>query len=600
MKKNTKSSLQVFEAFSGKEEKRFLNWLIIGDLFFLMSTLILMFVAENIFHMDILGWKQYWILFFFNVIFFVSFYFGLKNNFKIELLKYSLAIFSPMLVGGWIYFLNPVYSKVLFAFPMTILAVVGFTFYNSQLLLTAFFTIVLMFGFLFSYLSKIGSPMALYEIYLIYTILSMSTILYIALVERTKVFLKELVETRSELQEAKDVLEIKVIARTKELEKLSKNLDQRVKERTRDLEEGRKGLLNILQDVAESRQEAEEERNKTLAIITNFTDGLLVFNNEKKLSLINPQAESFLDIKSAKVLGKTLSSMSRMPNLKPLISLLGKDISSIFRKELKLHEDLTLEVSVISILREGQDESLVVLHDTTREKLVERMKTEFVSIAAHQLRTPLSAIKWTLKTLLDGDLGKITKEQEEFIGKTYQSNERMIGLINDLLNVTRIEEGKYLYKLVLSDMREIVQSLVEQYKDEAKKRNLKLEFKKSKKKLPKTLIDVEKINLVVGNILDNAIRYNNTGGEIKISLEVKNKEIEFIIEDTGVGIPQKQQKRIFSKFFRGANVMRMDTEGSGLGLFIAKNIIEAHKGRIWFESKEGKGAVFHFTLPIHK
>ncbi len=261
---------------------------------------------------------------------------------------------------------------------------------------------------------------------------------------------------------------------------------------------------------------------------------------------------------------------------------------------------MILEVSVISIPREDEAESLVVLHDITREKLVERMKTEFVSITAHQLRTPISAIKWTLKMLLDGDLGKITKEQKEIIGKSYQSNERMISLINDLLNVTRIEEGRYLYKLVLSDLREIVQSLVEQYKDEIKKKGLKLKFKKPKKKLPKILIDVEKINLVVQNLLDNAVRYNNAGGEIKISLGAKNKEIEFIIEDTGVGIPKKQQKRIFSKFFRAANVMRMDTTGSGLGLFIVKNIIEAHKGRIWFESKEGKGATFHFTLPIHK
>ena len=394
-----------------------------------------------------------------------------------------------------------------------------------------------------------------------------------------------------------------LIQRDLELSLIREKREKEFKEleaKTEELEGARKGLLNILEDVAKSRREVEEERNKTLAIITNFTDGLLVFDNQKQLSLINPQAESFLGIKSAKVLGKTLSSMSKMSGLKPLVNLLGKDINPVFREELKLHEDLTLEVSVISMPREKEAESLVVLHDTTREKLIERMKTEFVSIAAHQLRTPLSAIKWTLKMLLGGDLGKITKEQREFIGKTYQSNERMISLINDLLNVTRIEEGRYIHNPIWSNITKLVQSLINQYKDELNMRNINLEFKKPKKELPQVLIDVEKVNLAVQNLLENAIRYNKLGGSIKISLKSNKKEIEFSIKDSGVGIPKKQEKRIFTKFFRAANVMRMETEGSGLGLFIVKNIIQAHKGRIWFESKEGEGTIFYFTLPIYK
>ncbi len=308
MKKDVKPSLQTFEVFTagGEEERRFLNWFIIGDIFFLISTLVLMFVAENIFHMNILSWKHYWILFFANTIFFSYFVVALNKNFKIGLLKYLLAIYSPLLIGGWIYFSDPEYTKMLFGAPVMMLAMIGFIFYNSKVLLIASFTIVIMFGFLFLHFSRIGSPIEPYDIYLVYTFLGMGTILYYALIERTKVFLKELVKTRRGFEETKTILEVKVKARTKELEELTKGLDQRVTERTHELEEGRKGLLNILEDLRESRREAEEERNKTLAIITNFTDGLLVFNNQKKLSLINPQAESFLGIKSAKVLGKTL------------------------------------------------------------------------------------------------------------------------------------------------------------------------------------------------------------------------------------------------------------------------------------------------------
>ena len=241
---------------------------------------------------------------------------------------------------------------------------------------------------------------------------------------------------------------------------------------------------------------------------------------------------------------------------------------------------------------------LVVLHDVSREKVVERMKTEFVSISAHQLRTPLSAIKWTLRMLLDGDLGKITSEQREFILKTYDSNERMIRLINDLLNVTRIEEGRYLYKRVASDIVEMVQSLIDSYKDGAKKKEIKLEFKKPKKEIPKISLDFEKMKLALQNLIDNAIRYTPKKGKVTVSLDCDRKEVVISVKDTGVGIPKDQQERVFSKFFRGVNVLKMEVEGSGLGLFITKNIIEAHGGKVWFDSKEGQGTIFSVTIPF--
>ena len=192
MKEKSKSSLQEFEVFKGEEEKSFLNWFLVGDFFFLITTLILMFVSENIFHMNILGWKQYWILFFGNLIFFLYFIFSLRRNFKIWLLKYVLATYAPLLIGGWIYFSDPAYVKVLFGAPIMMLAMIGFVFYDSKLLLAASVTIAIMFGFLFFHFSRIGSVFQLYEISLMYIFLLMGTILYFALIERTKVFLKEL------------------------------------------------------------------------------------------------------------------------------------------------------------------------------------------------------------------------------------------------------------------------------------------------------------------------------------------------------------------------------------------------------------------------
>jgi len=382
-----------------------------------------------------------------------------------------------------------------------------------------------------------------------------------------------------------------------ELKKFQKGMEEKVKE----LEDSRKALFNILEDIEEARGVAEDEKNKTLAIITNFTDGLLFFDTNNRLSLVNSQAKKFLKVNKEKILKKPILELEKFGNFKSLIKILTEEDKDIFRIEFSPRKGLALELSRVSI--SGEEEKigeLVILHDISRDKLIERMKTEFVSLAAHQLRTPLSAIKWTLKMLLDGDLGKVTKEQKEFIEKTYNSNERMIDLINSLLNVTRIEEGRYLYKPTLTSLENIVQFVINSCENQLERKNIKLNYKKPDKKLPQVKVDIEKIRLAIQNLFDNAIRYTPKGGQVTVSLKHDKKEIEFSIADTGVGVPEDQQSRVFSKFFRGANVIRLDTEGSGLGLFITKNIIEAHGGRIWFDSKEGKGTTFYIAFPIKK
>jgi len=358
-------------------------------------------------------------------------------------------------------------------------------------------------------------------------------------------------------------------------------------------------LLNMLDDVEEARRRAEEEKNKTLAVITNLADGLLVFDRERNLSLVNPQAEKYLKVKGQEIIGLPISGICKNSSLRPLMDLLGEEIKGIFRKEIKIDENLVLEVSTVATLvKEEESGSLVILHDITREKTIERMKTEFVSLAAHQLRTPLSAIKWALKMILDGDLGEINPEQKSFLEKTYKSNERMIELINDLLDVTRIEEGKFLFKPTVTDIEPIIEFVINSYREESTRKNIQIEIKKPEKKLPKITLDVEKIRLAIQNLLDNALRYTLPGGKITVSLRLLEKEVEIQVKDTGVGIPKEQREQVFAKFFRASNVVKMDTEGSGLGLFITKNIVEAHGGKVWFESEEGKGTTFHITLPI--
>lgn len=236
-----------------------------------------------------------------------------------------------------------------------------------------------------------------------------------------------------------------------------------------------------------------------------------------------------------------------------------------------------------------------------REKLIERMKTEFVSLTAHQLRTPLSAIKWSLGMVLEEEMGQLTTEQKNLLQKTYQSNERMIYLINDLLNVARIEEGKFLYRLSPARLEEITKSVVENIEQKIKFKNIDFRLQKPARGLPTIKADVEKIEVAIYNLLNNAINYTPVGGQITIALSKYGaEEVLFRIQDTGVGIPKDEQKQIFLKFFRGSNVRRGEVSGTGLGMFITKNIIEAHGGKIWFESEENKGTTFYFTLPISK
>ncbi|PJA02408.1 hypothetical protein COX73_00950, partial [bacterium (Candidatus Gribaldobacteria) CG_4_10_14_0_2_um_filter_36_18] len=219
-------------------------------------------------------------------------------------------------------------------------------------------------------------------------------------------------------------------------EDLRKNLEKKVKERTKDLEmrtqeiaESRTALMNILEDVEGARGRAEEERDKTLAIFENFPEGLLFLDKENKISSVNPSVRDFFQLDPKEAVGKKIDELEKKSPLTPLIDILRESPKGIYRKELVLRENLILEISAIPVMRvEEKIGTLIILRDITREKTIERLKTEFVSISAHQLRTPLSAVKWTLRMILDRELGEISKEQREFLEKTYLSNERMIRL----------------------------------------------------------------------------------------------------------------------------------------------------------------------------
>ena len=232
-----------------------------------------------------------------------------------------------------------------------------------------------------------------------------------------------------------------------------------------------------------------------------------------------------------------------------------------------------------------------------RDEQVSRMKSEFLSIAAHQLRTPLSASKWVLRMILDGDVGSLKKPQKELLEKGYLVNERMITLVNDLLDIVRIEEGRFDYAFKKGAVSGIIEDVIKETRAVVDKKNVQLTFHKPVHELPEVALDAQKFRLAVSNIIDNAVRYTKADGRVDIELTFHDDEILVIVKDTGIGIPKRWLDRLFTKFFRADNAIKMQTDGSGLGLFIAKNIIEKHGGRIWLESEEGKGTTAYFTIP---
>jgi signal transduction histidine kinase len=229
-----------------------------------------------------------------------------------------------------------------------------------------------------------------------------------------------------------------------------------------------------------------------------------------------------------------------------------------------------------------------------------RMKSEFVSIVSHQLRTPLSALKWSLDLLRGKRLGEINPKQKEYLDIINDSGIKMIRLVNDLLNVNRIEEGRFVMQAKVFSLNELIEGAVNELKSMASAQKVNLIFKNQKNY--EVYVDQEKIRMVIQNLIDNAIKYSKKeGGKVEIVINAekdKGKMIEISVKDNGTGIPAMFQKQVFGKFFRGDSLIRQKVEGTGLGLFIARGIVKLSGGEMNFESTEGVGSNFWFTLPV--
>ncbi len=240
------------------------------------------------------------------------------------------------------------------------------------------------------------------------------------------------------------------------------------------------------------------------------------------------------------------------------------------------------------------------------EKLVEEnaelknqngIKSDLISVSAHQLRTSLSAMKWILKMFLDGDFGALTNEQENFMKKAFESDERMIRLVNEMLSINHAEDSLESLHPEPTDIVKLLDDVFFDFTGESFKKGIELIFLKPASPVASVAVDPEKIRVVFQNLIENAIKYSNKGGRVFVNVTEKDAVVEISVRDTGIGIKPEDTGKIFGKFYRADNAKAQDSVGSGLGLFTTKRIVEFHHGKIWFESTPGDGTTFFVDLP---
>jgi PAS domain S-box-containing protein len=344
------------------------------------------------------------------------------------------------------------------------------------------------------------------------------------------------------------------------------------------------------------------------ALFTSIGDGAIATDEFGRIVRINPVALDILGYNEKEAIGEwfpkivvalddTLTPVSLIDRPITKAFLTGKSISEkmLYRTKDGNYKPVAVTVSPI-LLDQRPIGAIEVFRDITLEREVDRMKSEFISLASHQLRTPLSAIKTYSHMLIEGYMGDLVPAQKKALRTILGASDRMNELVNMLLNVTRIESGSIAINPKVHSMNRLVEEAARELHLTAADKNIDVKLE-----LPKTAVSVRTDNLIAKeiliNLISNAIKYTPEGGNIIISLEVKDDSVIFTVTDTGVGIPKYSQDHIFTKFFRAQNVVKKETSGTGLGLYLVKGLVETLGGKVWFKSEENVGSSFYFSLP---
>ena len=383
----------------------------------------------------------------------------------------------------------------------------------------------------------------------------------------------------------------KLVVTAEKLEMSHKTLEQKVLERTKSL---------------------EVVRAKEGAILLSIGDGLIATDQNGKIILINETAERLLGKTKEEVIGKTYSEITLLEDelgtpvileKHPVNMALKKGTKTAGTTYYNLRKDnskFPVAITVTPVILAGKVVGTIkVFRDITYEREIDKAKTEFVSLASHQLRTPLSTVNWYAEMLLEGDVGELNCKQKKYLEEVYRSNKRMVELVNALLDVSSLELGTFVIDPMSTDICKLARNVIHEQKPQIDARKIQFRFS-CYKKSSFMQADPKLLRMVMQNILSNAVKYTPIGGKVELSIRLADrKNILIKITDNGYGIPKKQHGKIFTKLFRADNVREKDTDGTGLGLYIVKSVVEKSGGKIWFESTHDKrGTTFYVTLPI--
>ncbi len=372
------------------------------------------------------------------------------------------------------------------------------------------------------------------------------------------------------------------------------------------------GVINffISFNLAKTSRNAKLERTELNAIISNLDTGVIAYDENFRILICNRAAENILNINAKDILGKQFSlSLTKDPKFRIMAQVMFPSLAplSVKRSEAGIYPEvidislddprLELRISTDKLIGlEGEILGFVkLIKDRTREIEILRSKNEFITTASHQLRTPLTSLYWIFESL---NKETLSEEQKNLISEGLTVSARALKIVNDLLDVSKIEEGRFGYHFENADIVEFLEKILQEKTSLAEEYGIKLYFQKTEESIV-CFIDKEKLSYAVSNLIDNAIKYNVENGEVTVNLSrLKDKPYVLIsIKDTGIGIPPEEMNKLFTKFFRAENAEKVVADGSGLGLFIAKNIIRQHGGEIWAESELNRGTTFYFTIP---
>ncbi len=394
-----------------------------------------------------------------------------------------------------------------------------------------------------------------------------------------------------------------------EINEKVKNQTADIVNKSKEIEDRQRVIINILEDEKMEKEKAESLAHDLIKFklaLDNASDHIVITDAEGIALYGNKGVETITGYSLDEVVGKKAGTLWSYPMPVEFYQKLWKTIKTdkkTFSSEIinrrKNGQIYNATINISPVLNDrGEIEFFVgIERDITVEKEVDRSKTELISLASHQLRTPLSSINWYVEMLLDGDVGKLNPDQTNFAQEIYAGNKRMIELVNALLNVSRLDLGVFVIEPEELDITKLADIAIKEINFIINEKKIKF-TKKYDKTIGEIKLDEKLTMIILQNLLSNAVKYTLANGQVSLEIKNNDKNLEIIVVDSGIGIPKFQQEKIFGKLFRADNAAESAAEGTGLGLYIVKQILDYSGGKVWFKSVEDKGTTFYVNIPL--